>query len=46
MLAELETQLIIAQNLKYILDLTDSLEQLNNIKRTILGLIKYLKNKT
>lgn len=44
-LAELETQLIIAQNLNYILNLTEVSEQLNNIKRTILGLIKYLKNK-
>lgn len=44
-LSELETQLIIAQNLNYVLDLVEPLERLNNIKRTILGLVKYLKSK-
>lgn len=45
-LAELETQLIIAENLSYILNSEELLEQLNTIKKTILGLIKYLKSKT
>lgn len=44
-LAEVETQLIISQNLAYISDTKDFCEQLNTIKKTILGLIKYLKNK-
>ncbi len=44
-LAELETQLLIAQNLSYILSSHDLLEKLNTIKKNILGLIKYLKGK-
>ena len=44
-LAELETQLIIAKNLSYILTIDEFLAKLNSIKKMILGLIKYLKTK-
>lgn len=44
-LAELETQLIISQMLSYISNIQEVLEDLNTIKKTILGLLKYLKNK-
>lgn len=44
-LAELETQLIIAQKLSYALDLQYFFDKLNAIKKMVLGLIKYLKNK-
>ena len=46
-LSELETQLIIANNLKY-LTITDyelTIEQLEEIRKMLLGLIKYVKNK-
>lgn len=44
-IAELETQLIISQRLSYLLEIQEIIEKLNKIKKTILGLIKYLKNK-
>lgn len=43
--AELETQLIIAQNLSYIITIQEVSNKLDTIKKTILGLIKYLKGK-
>lgn len=42
--AELETQLIISEKLKYIENL-DVLNDLNDIQKMIMGLIKYLRNK-
>ncbi len=42
--AELETQLIISEKLKYI-DNLDVLNDLNDIQKMIMGLIKYLRNK-
>jgi four helix bundle protein len=44
-LSEIETQLIIAKNRKYILDLSATMEDLNEIQRMLHGLINYLKNK-
>jgi four helix bundle protein len=41
--AEVETQLLISRNLNYYVDPV-TLDQLNNIKRMILGLIKKRKN--
>lgn len=43
--AELETQLIISENLYYITEAKSISDQLTTIKKTILGLIKYLKKK-
>ena len=43
--AELETQLIIAKNLGYIADIDNSLNELDEISKMLLGLIKVLKNK-
>ena len=42
--AELEIQLIISEKLKYIENL-DVLNDLNDIQKMIMGLIKYLRNK-
>lgn len=44
-LAELETQLLIAQNLSYITESDMPSEKIDIIKKLILGLIKYLKSK-
>jgi four helix bundle protein len=44
--SELETQLIIAQNLSYISHIDSVENKLNEIRRMIVGLIKYLENKT
>ena len=43
--SELETQLIIAQNLKYISSDFDIYDKIVEVKKLILGLIKYLSNK-
>lgn len=43
--SELETQLIISENLEYISEIQDLSNMLTIIKKTILGLIKYLKKK-
>jgi four helix bundle protein len=44
-ISEVETQLIIAQRLEYISDMDTVEEKMINIKKMILGLIKYLKGK-
>lgn len=44
--AELETQLIISKELGFIVDETVTFENIEKIKRKILGLIRYLKNKS
>ena len=43
--AELQTQLIIAKNLNYIEDYKELLSELENIKKMLTGLSKFLKNK-
>lgn len=44
-LVEVETQLIIAQNLSYIDDIDNYLSKIIDIRKLIIGLIKYLTNK-
>jgi four helix bundle protein len=44
-LAELETQIIIAEKLAYIREVTALQSRISSLKQMILGLIKYLKNK-
>ncbi len=44
-LAELETQIIIAERLAYISDAAPLQDRVASLKQMILGLIKYLKNK-
>ena len=44
-IAELETQLLISQELNYIKDAKEILDKLNFVKGLILGLIKYFKTK-
>ena len=44
--AELETQLIISNNLKFMESSDQLLSELNEIKKITLGLIKYVKSKT
>lgn len=44
-LAEVETQLLIAERLNYLEDITRTKEQLIDIRRMNLGLIKHLKKK-
>ncbi len=44
-LAELQTQLIISKNLGYIKSYDNIMEECNEIKRMLIGLSKYLKNK-
>jgi len=44
--AELETQLIISNNLKFMESSDQLLSELNEIKKMTLGLIKYVKSKT
>ena len=44
--AELETQLIISNNLKFMESWDQLLSELNEIKKIIVGLIKYVKSKT
>ena len=44
--AELETQLIISNNLKFMESSDQLLPELNEIKKMTLGLIKYVKSKT
>ena len=44
-IAELETELLIAQNLGYVSNIDEIMEKLIKIRSLILGLIKYLKNK-
>ena len=44
--AELETQLIISNNLKFMESSDQLLSELNEIKKMSLGLIKYVKSKT
>lgn len=44
-IAELETELIIANDLHYIKNIDDIINQLTKIRSLILGLIKYLKHK-
>jgi len=41
--AELETHLIIAERLGYLVDSADSFTRLNDIKKMLVGLISYLK---
>ena len=43
--SELETQLIIAQNLAYLKDVRQFLDQLDSIKKMLNGLINHLKDK-
>ena len=45
-LAEVEAQLLIAEKLDYISDISQLLDDLNTEKGIILGLIKYLKTKS
>ncbi len=47
-LSELETQLIIANNLKYLTlnDYEMTIDRLEEIRKMLLGLIKFVKNKT
>ena len=44
-IAELQTQFVIAKNLNYIEDEKKYTEQLEEIKRMLLGITKYLKTK-
>lgn len=44
-LVELETQLIIAQNLSYIKTIDNHTDKIGHIRKLLVGLIKYLKNK-
>lgn len=44
-LVELETQLIIAKNLLYIKEIGGYTEKIELVRKLIIGLIKYLKNK-
>lgn len=44
-IAELETQLLISVELKYINNIDEILKKLNHVKSLILGLIKYFKTK-
>ena len=44
-IAELETELLIAENLQYLKCNEDMTAKLSKIRSLILGLIKYLKNK-
>ena len=44
-MSELETQLIIAENLKYLSNQKDIYDKIVNVKKVIIGLIKYLSNK-
>ena len=44
-LAEVETQMIIAEKLRYIDKLTEALNRIVAIKQMLLGLIRHLKNK-
>lgn len=44
-LSELETQLIIAQNLAYLSNIEILSDKLNSVRKLIIGLIKYWKNK-
>ena len=44
--AELETQLVISNNLKFMESSDQLLSKLNEIKKMTLGLIKYVKSKT
>ena len=44
--AELETQLIIKKNLKMYEENEDLIKQVETVKKLILGLVKYLNNKT
>ena len=41
--AELETQLVIAERLGYLVDSAEALNSLNDIKKMLVGLIFYLK---
>ena len=45
-LSELETQLIIANNLSYLTNLEPIMDKLNSIRKLLIGLIKYWKGKT
>ncbi|MCK4346346.1 MAG: four helix bundle protein [Bacteroidales bacterium] len=44
-LAEPETQIIISKELNYIDSNEEELDRLNYVKKLLLGVIKYLKNK-
>ena len=44
-IAELQTQLIISEKLKYTKDANELTNRLEEVKRMLLGLTKYLKNK-
>ncbi|MEA2076965.1 MAG: four helix bundle protein [Candidatus Marinimicrobia bacterium] len=44
-LSELETQIIISANRKYINSTKEILDELSHIQKLLYGLIKYLKNK-
>lgn len=44
-LSELETQLLLLKELNFVSNIDHHVSELNDIKRMILGLIKYLKNK-
>ena len=43
---EVETQIMISQNLKYIEEIPEILENITSIKQMLLGLIKHLKAKS
>ena len=43
--AELETQLLISKNLNYLTDITEIMNGIEFVRKLLLGLIKYLKNK-
>lgn len=44
-LVELETQLIIAKNLSYIKTIDQHIDKTGHVRKLLIGLIKYLKNK-
>ena len=44
-LAELETQLIIAKELQYLIDTNFIMEKIKFVRKMLIGLINYLKNK-
>ena len=44
-LAELDTQLLIAQNLKYVGDITKEITQISKVRALLSGLMKYYQNK-
>ncbi|MFA6617494.1 MAG: four helix bundle protein [Candidatus Neomarinimicrobiota bacterium] len=45
-ISELETQLIIARNRKYVHNIDQNIELIVTIRKELFGLIRYVKNKT